>query len=306
MPSPDLPLRIRIARPSDYKAIARLCRLAVGPGDYVLEILRETIANRGLFLAWDKDELAGITHFERCIDGSGWLSMARTDPDWRRHGVALALQHHIAGYGRRKGVTFLRLWVLAGNRPSILASRKAGFRPICEAAHVSASLRVTRKLERVPPLNSMHNNLLGSLLRSPYLARMNGYFAYRWHFVKASKHLLNILLRNRELYYDCETAFILTRPEMSFGKPYGSFTPLIGTFAQSLQKIKQVAKALGPVSLGSYIPYDAHLLRLAQENGYRHDLWAKHCTVFEKNIYPSQPSHARKAQNKPVCNTHDY
>lgn len=91
MLSSDTWLAIRLARPSDYQVVARLCRRAVGPEDYVLEILRKVIVDGGLFLAWNQHELAGITHFEECIDGSGWLSMARTDPKWRRHGVALAL-----------------------------------------------------------------------------------------------------------------------------------------------------------------------------------------------------------------------
>lgn len=282
MSSPSTYLSIRVARPSDYSAVARLCRRAVGPGDYVPEILKDIIADKGLFLAWDRNQLAGMMHFEKCIDGSGWLSMARTDPDLRRRGIALALQDHITGYARRKGIRSLRLWVLARNRPSILTCTKAGFRPICEASHVSSASRGKRKLRQISPLNWINKSSLRPLLRSPYLAKMNGYFAYKWHFVKATEDLLDILLQKEELYWDGESAFILTRPEISFGRSYSSFTPLIGSLAQSLREVKQVAKSLGPVSLGCYIPYDAHLLRSAQENGFRRDPWAKHCIVFEK------------------------
>jgi hypothetical protein len=111
---------------------------------------------------------------------------------------------------------------------------------------------------------------------------MNGYFAYKWHFLKATEDLLDIMLQKEELYWDGELAFILTKPEISFGRLYSSFTPLIGSLAQSLREVKQVAKSLGPVSLGCYIPYDAHLLSLPQEKGFRRDPWAKHCIVFEK------------------------
>lgn len=90
MRSSDIPLIARIAKPSDYKLVARLCRRAVGPGDYVLQILREVIADRGLFLAFGNGELVGMANFEECIDGSGWLSMGRTDPDWRRRRGAVS------------------------------------------------------------------------------------------------------------------------------------------------------------------------------------------------------------------------
>jgi GNAT superfamily N-acetyltransferase len=206
----DTSLTIRIARPSDLQAVARLCRRTVGPGDYVLKILREVILGKGLFLAWDKDQLAGITHFAPCIDGSGWLSMARTDPEWQRHGVALALQSHIAGYARRKKMKFLRLWVLSENKPSIMTCTRAGFKPICEAAHVSSNRRLKRNSGQAPLPNPMKTTLLESMFKSPYVAKMNGYFAYKRHFVKMSKDLLSTLVRKRELYWDGESAFILT------------------------------------------------------------------------------------------------
>jgi GNAT superfamily N-acetyltransferase len=276
-------LVIRIAQPSDYEAVARLCRRAVGPSDYVLRILRGAIDDGGLFLAWNQRELAGITHFDECIDSSGWLSMARTDPKWQRHGVALALQRHIASYAQGRKIKFLRLWALSRNKGSIITCKKAGLRPICEAAHVSSKRRVKENLERTLPLSSMSMRM-PRLLKSTYVAKMNGYFAYKWYFVKMSTDLLALLVRKGELYWDGEFAFILTKPEIRFGRPTSSFTPLIGTFAQSLRKVRETAEGLGRVSLGSYIPYDKYLLELARESGCRRDSWGTHCIVFEKKI----------------------
>jgi GNAT superfamily N-acetyltransferase len=284
MLSPDLYLTIRIARPSDYKTVARLCRRAVGPGDYVLMNLKEAIEDRGLFLAWNRHELAGITHFDECVDGSGWISMARTDPKWRRHGVALALQHHVAAYGRRRKIKFLRLWALSGNKASIATCRKAGFKPICEAAHVSSKRRVKRSSGQALPLNSIGRKTPESLLRSEYVAKMNGYVAYKWYFVKLNRDLLAMLFRKRELYWNGEFAFILTRPEIRFRRPTSSFTPLIGPFAQCLQRVRETAQKFGSVSLGSYIPYERYLLELAKQNGYRREPWGTHCMVFERRI----------------------
>jgi GNAT superfamily N-acetyltransferase len=284
MLSSDLYLTIQLARPSDYKTVARLCRRAVGPGDYVLMILKEAIEDGDLFLAWNKRELAGITHYDECIDRSGWLSMARTDPKWRRHGVALALQHHIAAYARRRRIKFLRLWALSGNKASITTCRKAGFKPVCEAAHISSKRQGKRSSKQPSPLNSTCRKMPESLLKSQYVAKMNGYVAYKWYFVKMNRDLLAMLVRKRELYWNGEFAFILTKPEIRFRRLSSSFTPLIGTFAQSLQKVTETAENLGRVSLGSYIPYENYLIELAKQNGYRRDSWGTHCIVFEKRI----------------------
>jgi len=113
---------------------------------------------------------------------------------------------------------------------------------------------------------------------------MNGYFAYKWHFVKASPELLEKLIEKGELYENDGVSFILTKPEIHFGHRYSSFTPLIGSAASNLQQIKTLAKSYGPITLGSYLPYDGHLLSVARKNGFRRDNWGNHCIVFEKRI----------------------
>jgi len=284
MAAPNIALDIRIARPSDAKLVARLCRRAVGPGDYVLRILSETIADRGLFLVWRNGELVGMTNLDRCIDGAGWLSMARTDPNWRRKGVTLFLQRHVIAQARRRGIRALRLWTLSTNTASIKACMKGGFKPVCESAHVSCSIGAKRKPRRIAPLSPRTMSSLKFVLESSYLVKMNGYFAYKWYFVKANRELLEKLLRKGELYWDGESAFILTKPERSFGVPYSSVALLHDQAGPSLRKIKEVAKGFGRIWLGLYLPYDANLLRAANRTGFKRDPWAEHCIVFEKKI----------------------
>jgi GNAT superfamily N-acetyltransferase len=281
---PKISLIARIAKPSDYNLIARLCRRTVGSGDYVLRILGETIAEKGLFLAWSNGKLVGMVNFERCIDGSGWLGMGRTDPEWRRRGVALFLQEQITVHARRNGIRYLRLWILSNNRPSLLAAMKGGFRPVCEAMHVSGSMQVKRSVEQSGLLASTSSKSLKSLLTSAYLSKMNGYFAYKWHFVKATEKLLKRLAERGELYSDGKTSFILTKPEIAFGHRYSSFALLDGSAASNLRQVKKIAKGYGDVILGSYLPYDQHLLSAARRTGFRRDSWGKHCIVFEKKI----------------------
>ena len=113
---------------------------------------------------------------------------------------------------------------------------------------------------------------------------MNGYFAYKWHFVKASEELLDKLVRKGELHTDGESSFIFTKPEMSYGDRYSAFALLRGSTASTLKQVKEAAEGYGHIFLGCYFPYDSHLFPIARKKGFRHDSWGKHCIVFEKKI----------------------
>jgi GNAT superfamily N-acetyltransferase len=270
----------RIARPSDFRTIARLCRRAVSPSDYVLLFLRQAIAEKGLFLAWKGEELVGMTDFEKCIDGSGWLSMARTDPAWRRTGVAVFLQRHIVAYAKRRGITALRLWTSSKNKPSLKAIRKGGFRQVCEAAHIYCNIRTKG---RGLAVNRSSGTKLELLLKSRYLSQMNGYMAYKWHFVKANKTLPK-LLRRREVYSHGESTFVLARTERVFDRVGFSASLLNGPVTASLRNSKEAARALGAQVIRSYVPYDKYLLSAARKLGFRRTPWGLHCLVFERRI----------------------
>jgi len=116
------------------------------------------------------------------------------------------------------------------------------------------------------------------------MLKMNGYFAYKWHFVKANEKLLKRLAEEGELYSVGETSFILTKPEIAFHGRFSSFTLLDDSAVSNLRQVMDIAKGYGPVMLGSYLPYDRNLLSGAQRNGFRRDSWGEHCIVFEKRI----------------------
>ncbi len=272
-----------IARRSDFRSIVRLCRRAVGPRDYVLLFLRGAIAEKGFFLAWKGQELVGMTNFERCIDGSGWLSMARTDPAWRRTGVAVFLQKQIAAYAKRRGITALRLWTSAKNKPSLSAIGKGGFKMVCEAAQISCNIRTRVKRPAIGPLTRLSKAEFESLLKSRYLSQMNGYMAYKWYFVEANKTIPR-LLRRRELYRRGESTFVLARTERALRRVGFSVTLLNGPITASLRNSKETARMFGAQVIRAYVPYDRYLLSAARKLGFRTAPWGRHCLVFERKI----------------------
>ena len=113
---------------------------------------------------------------------------------------------------------------------------------------------------------------------------MNDYFAYRWHFVKASKPLFRILLRGNEIYRAGDAVFILTKPRQIFGELQTNLAIMTGSLTGSLLESKRMANSLGAQHLGSYIPYNRYFLRRARELGFSRERWGKHCLVFEKAI----------------------
>ncbi|HUK27868.1 MAG TPA: GNAT family N-acetyltransferase [Candidatus Acidoferrales bacterium] len=255
----------------------------MGSSDYVLIALRKVIDRNGLFLAWSGHELVGMTNFEPCIDGAGWLSMARTDPAWRRKGVALFLQREIAKHAKREGINLLRLWITSDNKASILACEKGGFRRVCEAAHIHTNLRDKRKSTATP--SSASHPLIQSCLKSNYLTRMNGYIGRQWHFLKPTTKLLEHLENNGELYSVGDCALLVTKPEKRFRQPQSSLTILKGPPTRSLRLGKEIARGLNARVLSAYIPYDRYQLAAAKRVGFRRRPWGKHCIIFEKRLH---------------------
>ncbi|HXZ90067.1 MAG TPA: GNAT family N-acetyltransferase [Candidatus Dormibacteraeota bacterium] len=278
-----LKLRVSIAKDSDRPVISRLCRRAVGRSDYVLRILPSIIARGALFLAWDVNALVGITNFDKCIDESGWLSVARTDPDWRGRGVATFLQNKIAAYAREQGVGTLRLWASAGNRSSLRACERGGFRQVCEVAHVSRNLRTSKPQRRVSPSSPSEAQLL-PLLKSSYVAKTKGYMGYRRHFLKLTKQLLTKLRDEGELYLIGDATLLVSRPEITFGAPQSSLAILDGPLGNSLGVGKEIARGMGARILRCYIPYRSYEISVAKRLGFRRTPWGKHCLVFEKKV----------------------
>ena len=276
-------LKVSIAKQSDRPLITRLSRRAIGPSDYVLRILPSVVARGGLFLAWEGSELVGMTNFDKCIDGSGWLSMARTDPNWRRRGVATLLQRKIAAYARRRGVRTLRLLVSSENMPSLKACEKGGFKRVCEVAHTSCKLRTRRPRGKVGA-SSISQTQLQSLLKSRYLAKTGGYIGYRRHFVKLTKRLLTRLCNEGELYLVGASAFLVSRPERSFRGLQSSSAILQGPMGKSLILAKEVALRLGARILRCHTPYSAYEISVARGLGFTSSPWGKHCVLFEKKI----------------------
>jgi hypothetical protein len=223
-----------------------------------------------------------MTNFDKCIDGSGWLSMARTDPDWQGLGVARFLQRELAKRAKKNDIRILRLWTLSSNHAAIRACKKGGFHRVCEAVHVSHSFR-SKICGEYPHLTGSVNST-NRILESSYLSKTRRYFAYKWQFVRANEALIEKIRRKRELFSHDKLIFILTKPENSFNGLSSSFCLLEGDPDRSMCLVLSKAKSLRTAWIGGYLPYDRRLMAAASKAGFKVDRWGNHCCVFEKAI----------------------
>jgi hypothetical protein len=249
-----------------------------------LSILGRVIDAGGVYLAWKGSELVGMTNFNKCLDGSGWLSMARTDPAWRRTGVATHLQKRIAADAKRRRIFTLRLLASSRNIPSTRAVTKGGYDRVCEAAHISYRFKTIDKNRAARPCARVSDYALNSLLKSEYLSRMNGYLGYGRCFIKADKHVLKMIARRGELYMAYDASFILTQPEKVSGKRGTRLSLLTGKVAASLERSKETAKALGAEVMRGYISYNRYQIATAGNLGFRQERWGRRCFLFEKKL----------------------
>lgn len=280
----SLRFEAKIADLSDYQRIVRLCTRAVGPDDYVIPRLKHVIGQRRLFLAFSDEELVGMSNFTHLIDGAGWFGMARTDPKWRRKGVAIFLQQAKTAYARKLGIKKLRLFVLSTNTPSLTACLKGGFKPVSEAAHLSLRLRSRSNSGRNHALEISRRELIEPLLKSKYVDKMKGYFGYRSNFVKMDIRVLEKISKSGEIFSLDNTKFILNRPdEFELGE-HREFSLLTGSFEKGLNAVISAASELGSDSIGTLIPYERYLINLTRELGFRDDSWGWHCICLEKRI----------------------
>src|SRR3989442_1223008 len=102
---------IRRPSPPDPGGLEEMCPASLGHDDYVIEQLDWELRNSVVHVASDAaGRIVGMAVHRTCIDGSGWLAMARTLPDVRGQGVNRAIAESFVEIDRAAGVSVIRLW----------------------------------------------------------------------------------------------------------------------------------------------------------------------------------------------------
>jgi RimJ/RimL family protein N-acetyltransferase len=88
--------------------------------------------NNRVFIATIDHVPVGITHLSMDKPLEVWLSGARTDPNYRRMGVATAITKKCLDYAKRKSAKVVRLTTESDNTAAQAVIEKLGFKPTTE------------------------------------------------------------------------------------------------------------------------------------------------------------------------------
>jgi RimJ/RimL family protein N-acetyltransferase len=129
---------VRKAYVSDREVVFRFCEKTWSWGDYVPKVwdrwLKEK--NGGVFVATINGVPVGISHLNVDNPGEVWLSAARTDPKYRRMGVATAITRKCLEYAKKKGAKVVRLVTESNNKAAQEVLKKLEFRQIAEFVEI--------------------------------------------------------------------------------------------------------------------------------------------------------------------------
>ena len=290
---------VRRASIRDKPALEALCREAVGPEDYVIGSLQDTILRSVVHIALgEKDRLVGMMAYVPCVDGSAWLSKARTHPDFRRQGVAHAIIDSFAGLARVGNVPTLRLWSEATNEEGLASFAAAGFKEVARFARVTREAlphaRTPSRLDsasggpRSTPC-AFTEDLWRKVTASAFVAKGNGYVHHDNAFLPASRPVAFALAAKG--VFRAWNGNLLAVSKDGEREEEMWFTAWAGDLPELLSEAGRLASEKRRSHTQTFLPNDPELLREAEIAGFNPASWGKEAVLAELSI---SPGHLRR------------
>jgi GNAT superfamily N-acetyltransferase len=278
---------VRVATRADKREILSLCKRAVRR-DYVPMFLDEFIRDGSLFVAFDQGRAVGIVNYTRCLGGDGWLGQARTDPDYRRHGVATAIIRACSRHAAAQGARHVRLWSLRTNNPAQITVKSNGFREV--AVFRRLMKRVGRRtgeshliVERRP------EDALKLARGSELLRESSGYASMGTEFVKVNLKVISEAVAAKKIArLGDNVCYIDDNVWGDRWKAPLEFTGLAGDIGLMLDEAELFARIKGKREVHTYFAVGSRSLRTARRKGYKIVDWGKEAVLFEKSVRPSR------------------
>jgi ribosomal protein S18 acetylase RimI-like enzyme len=127
-------INVRKARSSDRAAVFKFCEKTWSWGDYIPRVWDKWLQEKNgrVYVATIDGLPVGMSHVRLDKLHEVWLDGARTDPNYRRMGVATAITRKCLEYAKKRGRKLARLATMSDNVAARAAVRKLGFRPTAE------------------------------------------------------------------------------------------------------------------------------------------------------------------------------
>lgn len=271
--------RVRRASLHDSSELKALCKASVGDDDYVIRHLEWELLHSVVHVALDRrDRIVGMTVYRPCIDGSGWLAMARTHPDVRRQGVNRALVESFVGMARVSGIPILRLWTNAGNEEGVATFGALGFQEVARFARIEAA--AARGPQKAQP-RPFDEDLWRRVEDSAIVAKGHRYVAHGWSFVPATRPVVFAIAAKGHVRSWDGNVLALPEPPEKMDPTALQFTVWAGDLAGVLAEACREANAAGRDRAGTYIPHDRGLLAEARRSGFEVVPWGDEAILCE-------------------------
>lgn len=276
---------VRVATRADRQEILSLCRRSV-KRDYVPMFLDEFIKDGDLFVAFDQGRAVGITNYTRCLGGDGWLGQARTDPDYRRRGVATAIIRACGRHAAAQGARHIRLWSLRTNVPAQITVKSNGFREV--AVFRRLMKRVGRRTGEPHLIVERRPEDAWRLARGSMLLReTSGYASMGTEFVKVDLKVISEAVAAKKLgRLGDNVCYINDNVWGDKWKAPLEFTGLAGDLGLMLDEAERLARIKRKREVHTYFAVGSRSLRTARRRGYNVVDWGKEAVLFEKSVRP--------------------
>ncbi len=273
---------IRKAQPQDRGSIEELCRVSVGPDDYVLDVLDYLITRAVTHIAWKGDVAIGMLAYHRLPDSSGWLSSARTTHEYRRQGVTRSLVESFVSLGKSNGAKVLRLWTGKDNPAGVAVYSRLGFKEVGRFSRMLAP--ASESPEKMKAELTGYSEALWRQIQDSNLMKIShSYIAHGFGFLKLSRPIVKHFADENTLFTWDRQGAVLAE-DMTDGKDMLDAQPLFGDIESVLPRLRGMAKAQGLAYVHSFLPHDPDVLRAAAKNEFVFGDWGREVILFERGI----------------------
>lgn len=233
-------------------------------------------------IAMDGPRVVGMMVYDDTPDGSVWLHAGRTHPEYRRQGVATALNHAAADVARSRRRASLRLWADASNTASVAAARRDGFEERARFSRMRIPSSTEGAKVALAPLDLDKD--WPALASSPVMKSGGGYLFHDFYFLRLTRENAEWLTREGALFVFGANAVSLSEDfEDVWGKDL-QVQLLAGDPRAILRAAPGIAASRGADRVESFLPHDPGLLDAALESGFRLMDWGREAILFEKPL----------------------
>jgi len=194
-------IQVRKARASDREAVFKFCKRTWSWGDYIPRVWNEWLKeeNDRVFVATLNELPVGISHLSMDKPHEVWLSGARTDPNYRRMGIATAITKKCLDYAKRKGAKVARLTTESGNVAAQAVITKLGFKPTSEFIEMTTRRIVPEASENSKWAEKTDTNAIWDYLQtSETYRKAAGLYTVMFHWFSLEKEDLKQFIEQRK------------------------------------------------------------------------------------------------------------